>query len=99
MIVHDGIIDTEARIRLRNIDAPELHAQCASEYREAVAARYELQRLLSAGSIMIRDVGVDKYRGRIDAIVATRDVPDVSAAMLRGGYARPYWGGRRKPWC
>jgi endonuclease YncB( thermonuclease family) len=98
-IVHDGIINTEARIRLRNIDAPELHARCADEYRGAVAARYELQRLLAVGSITIRDVGVDKYRGRIDATVSTRNTPDVSMALLRGGFARQYYGGHRGGWC
>jgi hypothetical protein len=41
----------------------------------------------------------DKYRGRVDALVATRDTPDVSAALLKGGFARSYDGGRRDPWC
>ena len=44
-------------------------------------------------------LGPDKYRGRIDAAVATRDTPDVAAALLKGGFARSYDGGRRESWC
>jgi hypothetical protein len=47
----------------------------------------------------LSQVGPDKYRGRIDAVVATRDTPDVSAALLKGGFARSYDGGRRDLWC
>jgi endonuclease YncB( thermonuclease family) len=91
--------EVNARVRLRAIDAPELHARCASEYLKAEAARAALQRLLSAGGVTVSQVGPDKYRGRIDAAVATRDTPDVSAALLKGGFARSYAGGRREPWC
>ena len=91
--------EINTRVRLRAIDAPELHARCASEYLKAEAARAALQRLLSAGGVTVSQVGPDKYRGRIDAAVATRDTPDVSAALLKGGFARSYYGGRREPWC
>jgi hypothetical protein len=79
--------------------ARELHARCASEYLKAEAARAALQRILSAGGVTVSQVGPDKYRGRIDAAVATRDTPDVAAALLKGGFARSYDGGRREPWC
>jgi endonuclease YncB( thermonuclease family) len=87
------------RVRLRAIDAPELHARCAGEYLKAEAARAALQRILSAGDVTVSQVGPDKYRGRIDAVVATRSTPDVAAALLKGGFARGYDGGRREPWC
>jgi micrococcal nuclease len=44
-------------------------------------------------------VGVDKYGGRVDAMASTRNTADVSAAMLSGGWARGYDGGRRAGWC
>lgn len=91
--------EINTRVRLRSIDAPELHARCAIEYLKAEAARAALQRILSAGGVTVSQVGPDKYRGRIDAAVATRDTPDVSAALLKGGFARSYSGGRREPWC
>jgi endonuclease YncB( thermonuclease family) len=35
-------------VRLRNIDAPELHAGCADEHDKAEAARVALQTILAA---------------------------------------------------
>ena len=89
----------ETRVRLRSIDAAELHARCSKELRLAIAARAALQRLLAEGRVMLSHVGPDKYPGRIDANVATRSTNDISAAMLNGGWARAYDGGRRGTWC
>jgi endonuclease YncB( thermonuclease family) len=91
--------EVETRVRLRSIDAAELHARCSKELRLALAARAALQRLLAEGSVMLSHVGPDKYPGRIDANVATRGTNDISAAMLSGGFARAYDGGRRGSWC
>jgi endonuclease YncB( thermonuclease family) len=91
--------EVETRVRLRRIDAAELHARCSKELRLALAARAALQRLLADGSVMLSRVGPDKYPGRIDANVATRSTNDISAAMLNGGWARAYDGGRRGTWC
>jgi endonuclease YncB( thermonuclease family) len=91
--------EIETRVRLRRIDAAELHARCSKELRLALAARTALQRLLAEGSVMLSHVGPDKYPGRIDANVATRSTNDISAAMLSGGWARAYDGGRRGSWC
>ncbi len=76
---------SETRVRLRSIDAAELHARCARELHLALAARGALQRLLADGRVTLSHVGRDKYPGRIDAEVATRGTADVSAAMLSGG--------------
>jgi endonuclease YncB( thermonuclease family) len=91
--------EIETRVRLRSIDAAELHARCSKELRLALAARAALQRLLAEGRVMLSHVGRDKYPGRIDANVATRSTNDISAAMLAGGFARAYDGGRRGSWC
>jgi endonuclease YncB( thermonuclease family) len=91
--------EVETRVRLRSIDAAELHARCSKELRLALAARAALQRLLADGSVTLSHVGPDKYPGRIDANVATRGTNDISAAMLSGGFARAYDGGRRGSWC
>jgi endonuclease YncB( thermonuclease family) len=91
--------EIETRVRLRSIDAAELHARCSKELRLALAARAALQRLLADGRVTLSHVGPDKYPGRIDANVATRGTNDISAAMLSGGFARAYGGGRRGSWC
>jgi endonuclease YncB( thermonuclease family) len=92
-------MDVTTRVRLRGIDAPELHARCAAERARALAARDALARLLAAGGVGVSDVGQDKYGGRVDASVSTANTHDVSQAMLAGGYARAYRGGRRRSWC
>jgi endonuclease YncB( thermonuclease family) len=92
-------LDVETKVRLRGIDAAELHARCAEEFAKAEAARLALQNMLAEGGVTISRVGVDKYGGRVDAVAATRTTADVSAAMLAGGWARPYQGGRRTSWC
>jgi endonuclease YncB( thermonuclease family) len=92
-------MDITTRVRLRGIDAPELHARCDDERVKALAARDALARLLAEGSVGIARVGHDKYGGRVDADVSTPRTPDVSATMLEGGFARRYSGGRRESWC
>ena len=92
-------LDVDTKVRLRGIDAAELHARCADEFAKAQAARVALQSILAAGGVTVSQVGVDKYGGRVDAAVATRDSADVSSAMLSGNFARAYDGGRRGSWC
>jgi endonuclease YncB( thermonuclease family) len=92
-------LEVDTKVRLRNVDAPELHARCAGEFAKAQAARAALQTMLAAGGVTLSQVGIDKYGGRVDALVATRDTADVSVALLNGGFARSYDGGRRGSWC
>ena len=49
-----------------------------------------LARILAEGAVGVSGIGQDKYGGRVDADVSTAGTPDVSAAMLGGGYARAY---------
>jgi len=92
-------LDVDTKVRLRGIDAPELHARCSDELVKAQAARAALETILAEGGVAVSRVGVDKYGGRVDAVASTRNTADVSAAMLNGGWARSYDGGRRGTWC
>jgi endonuclease YncB( thermonuclease family) len=92
-------LDVSTKVRLRNVDAPELHARCADELAKAQAARAALETMLAAGGVTLSRVSLDKYGGRVDALVATRDTADVSTALLNGGWARSYEGRRRAGWC
>ena len=92
-------MDVTTRVRLRGIDAAELHARCDEERTRALAARDQLARILAEGGVGISGVGQDKYGGRVDADVSTARTADVGAAMLAGGFARRYSGGRRESWC
>lgn len=86
------------RIRLRGVDAPELHGQCESEIARAEEAKAALRRLLAEGEVVLSAPGEDKY-GRVLADVATRKTPSVAAALIAAGVARPYGGGHRSGWC
>lgn len=92
-------LDMVTRVRLRGIDAPELKAACAEEYRMAQAASVALRALLAEGEVTIFNVGPDKYSGRVVADAATRRTPNVSDALLKAGQARRYGGGHRDGWC
>jgi len=92
-------MDITTKVRLRGIDAPELHARCEEERAQALAARDRLAALLRAGTVGVSRVGQDKYGGRVDADVSTAETPDVAQAMLAQGLARRYFGGRRGSWC
>ena len=91
--------DVTTRVRLRGIDAPELKAACAEEFRMAEAATSALRDLLGQGEVAIYNIGPDKYQGRVVADVATKRTGNVSAALLTTGHVRSYNGGHRNGWC
>lgn len=92
-------MDVTTRVRLRGIDAPEMHARCDDERVKAEAARGALAAMLKEGGVGISNIGQDKYGGRVDADVSTAVTADVSAALFERGYARRYGGGKRQSWC
>ena len=92
-------MEITTKIRLRGIDAPEIHARCDGERVQAVAARDALVRILSEGAIGVARIGQDKYGGRVDADVSTARTADVAAAMAERGLVRRYASGRRESWC
>ena len=98
--VHDG--DTircgSERVRIANIDAPELpdspkchdrrvsYAWC--DYRAGYAARDALAALLSRGRVSIERIGTDPY-GRTLAMVNVNGV-DADEYLIARGLARPW---------
>ncbi len=88
------------RVRLINVDTPEIHGECKSEIRAAFAAKARLAELLPVGSIAeLRDIKDDKYLGRIDARAFTPDGRDVGKILIHEKLGRPYSGGHRDGWC
>jgi endonuclease YncB( thermonuclease family) len=92
-------LDVTTKVRLRGVDAPELHARCFEERERAEAARDALKRILGEGQIGLSQVTLDKYGGRVVAMASTVATPDVSSALIAAGVGRPYAGGRRQGWC
>ena len=96
--VHDGdsfIVERE-RIRIAEIDTPELDGACESERRLAETARATLVTLLNSERYNIVRQGTDRY-GRTLAIVSNSR-GSIGDQMVRVGVART-WSGRREPWC
>jgi endonuclease YncB( thermonuclease family) len=92
-------LELNTRVRLRGIDAPELHANCEQEFRKADTSAKALRALLAEGGVAIYNIGPDKYGGRVVADVATARTASVSAALVAAGHARVYLSGRRQSWC
>ncbi len=99
-VLLDEDITITVRVRLADIDTPEINGKCEREIEMAMRARDRLAELLPVGSTVdLRDVADDKYLGRIDARVFTSDGRDVSRILINEKLGRPYDGGRRDSWC
>lgn len=89
-------VEIRVSVRLRGIDAPEIRGQCDYEKALAVKARDRLIELIG-DSVLLYDIGPDKYSGRVDADVWAGDVHP-AAILVKEGLARE-WTGRRESWC
>lgn len=90
----DGI-----KIRIADIDTPELKGRCEWEIVKAEEARGRLATLLSEGPFEIVPIGdrdEDQYGRKLR--IVTRDGTSLGDQLVREGLART-WTGRREPWC
>jgi micrococcal nuclease len=99
----DTLVLSGERIRIANIDAPELHrAQCDAERRLAKVARGRLAELLLLGKLKVKrgDPLDGRKRDRHGRTLATITVDgrDIGELMIAEGLARP-WEGKRRTWC
>ncbi|SKA35515.1 thermonuclease family protein [Consotaella salsifontis] len=86
-------------VRLRGIDAPELHGKCASEKEAAMVARERLVSLIGEGRIRLSNIAGDKYFGRVLADVSTDETADVGRELLKERLVVRYDGGHKPDWC
>ncbi len=91
--------DVEIRVRLLDIDAPEMRGKCETERSLAVAARDRVRARVLGRSVMLWDVEYGKYAGRVTARITLADGTDLAAELVQDGFARPYDGGTRGSWC
>ena len=99
----DTITIRSERIRIANIDAPEIgHPKCDAERRLGLVARKRLAELLGSGQVDIErgdpksDRIKDRY-GRTLALVYI-DGKDAGETLIEELLARP-WQGKRRNWC
>ena len=83
--------DLTVRVRVADVDAPELSRPgCAAE-REAVRAATGLvERMIGPGAVTLTNIHYGKYAGRVVAEVATRE-GDIAAALRDAGYDGRAW--------
>jgi micrococcal nuclease len=96
----DTFVCRGERIRLQNVDAPELHARCDAELEAARAARAFAQAALDGAREIKIEVGRrarDRYGRTLAQILV--DGRDLGELLLGVGLARPYHGERRRGWC
>ena len=88
------------RVRVADIDTPELRGRCAEEIDLARRATRRLEVLLAEGPFELERLpggrGEDRY-GRQLRIV-TRHGRSLGDQLVSEGLART-WSGRREPWC
>jgi len=89
----------EVSVRIRGIDAPEIHSRCIAERAAAERARDRLIQLLGGDSVLISNIGGGKYYGRVLADVKTPAGVEIGPALLREALVRSYGGGRRQLYC
>ena len=93
--------DTTRRVRVRvmELDTPEIRGQCSEERELAQAAKIRAAELL-VGRVRLevpQARAFDKY-GRLLAKVRLEDGRYLAGVLIREGLGRP-WTGRREPWC
>jgi endonuclease YncB( thermonuclease family) len=97
--IEDDITIT-VRVRVINIDTPEINGACQSEIDMANRAKDFVTAMLTKGTVVdLRNVKDDKYLGRIDANVILSDGRDLGGVLIKEKLARPYSGGKRYSWC
>lgn len=84
------------KIRIENIDAPEIDGRCAAERSVAVEAKNELARLLTGGRIKVVRSKLDRYGRQLARVVSGEG--DVGERLVEQDLARR-WDSWRASWC
>ncbi|MBR5153874.1 MAG: thermonuclease family protein [Alphaproteobacteria bacterium] len=99
-VMLDERVEITVRVRLINIDTPEMNGKCHTEKVMAQSAKDLISVLLPKGTIVeLENIKDDKYLGRINANVILPDGRDVGQILIDSGVGRPYSGGKRAGWC
>lgn len=87
------------KIRIADIDAPEVAGRCAYETRLAARATRRLDELLAQGGYQLKPIAgrdMDGYGRKLR--IVTRAGSSIGDQLVSEGLART-WTGRREPWC
>ena len=88
------------RVRIADIDTPEVRGRCAYETALAARATARMRALLAAGPFELHPLAdgrdEDAYGRKLR--IVTRDGRSLGDVLVAEGLART-WSGRREPWC
>jgi endonuclease YncB( thermonuclease family) len=96
--------ELRVNVRIAHIDTPELAARCTRERKLALQARDFIRTILYTGgqaepTVLLSDIGQDKYAGRVLARVTGSAGGDIAQALVQAGFANIYDGKKRADWC
>jgi micrococcal nuclease len=96
----DTFVYAGERIRIADIDAPEVQGRCPEESTLAARATHRLDRLLAQGAFELHPLpsGRDEDRYGRKLRIVTRGGRSIADVLVGEGLART-WAGRREPWC
>lgn len=86
------------KIRVADIDTPEVHGRCEYETALATRATNRMAQLLAAGPFELRSIDRDTDRYGRKLRIVTRNGRSLGDQLVAEGLART-WSGRREPWC
>ena len=94
-------LGTKLKLRVLGVDTPEkgFRAQCESEAKKGEeATKFAKEVVASGAKLQITLKEWDKFGGRVlgDMLV---DGKSYSEMLIEKGYARPYFGDKKKSWC
>lgn len=93
----------QTRVRLADVDAPEIRrVDCDAEREAGHAARVFVEDLLMPGGapggrVHISNITLGSFAGRVIAAITLPDERDLGAVLLEAGLATPY--SARGGWC
>lgn len=96
----DTFVYAGIRIRIADIDTPEVHGRCPEEIALATRATHRLDALLAQGAFELHPLpsGRDEDRYGRKLRIVTRDGRSLGDVLVAEGLART-WTGRREGWC
>lgn len=88
------------KVRIAGIDTPEKYpkAKCKYEHELAIKAHKYTEKELKNKVVLIKNVKVDKYGGRVVADVYLT-YGSFAESIIKMGLAREYDGRTKKSWC
>jgi micrococcal nuclease len=87
-------------IRIEGIDTPEKNGPACERVLAEAAAKFTRNWVSVGPEVVVSDVSLDKYGGRVVGTVRRYGgLNSLGTALVAAGHAREYDGGKRGKWC